>query len=672
MDTWRDAVANEQTSPGPACRWRRDCWGILGLLLLVAVAYGQTVFFGFVWDDHLLFEDVPALRGHVRWREVFTSPQSAYLGQGPGGERMYRPLLAVALAMDRAVWGPHPGAYHLSSVLAHLAVVLLLWRLAWRLTGSRAAAFAAGALLAVHPSAVEPVAFIGVRADVFVALATAAVLLLLRGSLASRGAWRLVGASLCFAFALGWKETAVAVPALVTWAAWVTPRWFGGPGPSPRRAALATRVAPFWVLLGLYGVLRQAVIGSLAPVPIGWAELPAQALRALVAIATYGSMTVIPRPTTGYIRVEPPAGPADGLVLLGIALVGLLLAGLFWLRRRHPPSALALGWYAAALVPPSNLLPIYWKDVVYVAERSLYPALAGWCLFVAVGAYALRGAGGGAVGRYRSTARVVGASVVGVFLVVTAVKVTAWRDDVTLWTSALLQDQGNAVIYMNLALALTKAGDLERAQDVLREAKARFPEDPSLASVAGWLAEVRGEPAEASREYEQAIALGARHALALRQAALAAARLREWDRAGHWFQVAADLYPQAAWPQGGLGWYHRRQGRSDLARAHFNRAAQLEPNSPERSWFLGQLLAAEGSTTEAAQAYEAALTLDPSYFLARRELALMTEQQGRTAEAIGHWRAIAGTPLGRYREEALGHLRRLESAPTGGIPGGTR
>jgi tetratricopeptide (TPR) repeat protein len=402
-----------------------------------------------------------------------------------------------------------------------------------------------------------------------------------------------------------------------------------------------------------------------------------QPLNGLVGLAAYGQMTLSPRPPTGYVRVGPAAGLADWRVLLAIAWVAFLVGGLLWLRRRQPAAACALGWYVAALIPPSNLLFIYLKGTVHVAERSLYPALVGWCLFVAVGIHALSARRGNTGRGFRLIVRAGLAAALAVFLLVTPIKVSAWRDDLTLWTASVLADPDNPVTHLSLGGALAKVGDFDGARRVLEDAEVRFPGLPHVPSGLGWIAELRGETREALMQYERGIARGlslppdlrraAGIPLPLRDAALAAARLGDWERAGRWFVVAAETEPDAAWPHVGLGWYHGRQGRADLARVDFDRAARLEPSSPRHSWLLGQLLAAEGRLREAAAAYHEALRRDPTFVPAHRELALTAEREDRRAEAREHWRSLlALLPAGFHRTEALEHLRRLEGAPVGG------
>ncbi|HYB72580.1 MAG TPA: tetratricopeptide repeat protein [Candidatus Sulfotelmatobacter sp.] len=631
--------------------------------------------FDLVRDDHPLYITNPVLRRPPSLKEIFASPTSLSLPHMAGADRMYRPFLALTVIADRTIWGVHAGGFHLTSLLVHLAVVILLWRMAGRITRSRAAAFASAAIFAVHPSAVEAVAFLSARMDLFVALGAATTFVLLRGCLGRWGPWRLLGALLAFAFALLSKETALAIPPLVTWTAWVYPAWFAETDPSPRRSALAARVIPFWALLGSYVVLRNAVIGGFSPQAIRLVDMPAQMLRAFAATAYYGEMTLIPLPTGKFISPElirPPTGPGDARVLAGLVLVTLLGAGLLWLARHHPPEAFALGWYVAALAPASNILPIYGEGAVYVTERSLYPALVGWCLFLGIAGQRLCLTARGPLVTSRALPRILAGAALGTFTVVTVLKVAAWRDNVTLWTAAAMSHPGNATIRGIVVTALAGAADLERAQAAAQEAAAEFPEDPDVASAGAWVSELRGDLGLALAQYERSITLGARQPEVFRQAAMSAAGLKEWDRAGYWFAQAADRFPAEAWPLVGLGWYHQRAGRADLARTYFEGAARREPRSGRRLWILGQLLAAEGRLEEAARAYQAALALDPGFVPASRELALLSERHGRIPEAIEYWRRIAAILPGINRTEAVEHLRRLEASAPGPAAGRPR
>jgi superkiller protein 3 len=251
----------------------------------------------------------------------------------------------------------------------------------------------------------------------------------------------------------------------------------------------------------------------------------------------------------------------------------------------------------------------------------------------------------------------------GTLLAVTVVKVGAWRDDLSLWKASAAAHPDSTEIRLNLIAALAQAGDVQGADAVLRETAAGLPEDPHLAYLGGWLAQLGGEPAEALRQYERALSLGVGLARAFRDAALVAAQLHQWDRACHLFQAAAERSPRTAWPEVGLGWCRQRERRLDLAQAHFHRAARLEPASPERPAFLGQLLLAEGRRPEALSAFQAALALDPAHVPAHRAMALLLEQEGRVAEAMERWQSVAASLPPSYRGEALQHLRQLRATP---------
>ena len=108
-----------------------------------------------------------------------------------------------------------------------------------------------------------------------------------------------------------------------------------------------------------------------------------------------------------------------------------------------------------------------WEQALYVAERSLYPALVGWCLFLAGGTHALVPRLARGVRRTRAVAWAMRAAWVGTFLAVTVVKVAAWRDEVTLWTAGAVLNPDSLEICLNLA-------PLAERQDRLAEAAGQW------------------------------------------------------------------------------------------------------------------------------------------------------------------------------------------------------
>ena len=74
-------------------------------------------------------------------------------------ERAYRPLTTLTYLFNFAVLGngDRPAGYHLFNLLFHVANVLLVWRLALRITKDRWIAPVTAALWAVLPLSTEAV-----------------------------------------------------------------------------------------------------------------------------------------------------------------------------------------------------------------------------------------------------------------------------------------------------------------------------------------------------------------------------------------------------------------------------------------------------------------------------------------------------------------------------------
>ncbi len=137
--------------------------------------------------------------------------------------RFYRPVTSLSYSFDYAVWGLDPFGYHLTDLLLHAVVCLLVFALAWLLTGGRRLTAWLGSLVfATHPILVEIVPATARRHDV---IATGFILLSLIFFLSRRSTrgWRagFVCSLISYVLALGAKEIAVVLPFLIWAHLWI-------------------------------------------------------------------------------------------------------------------------------------------------------------------------------------------------------------------------------------------------------------------------------------------------------------------------------------------------------------------------------------------------------------------------------------------------------------------
>src|SRR5579862_2830602 len=185
---------------------------VLLILLLVLISYGQSLDYGFVWDDHQLIVDNPKIKSVESIRQVLTNDfWNVGYGRRDDTRGFYRPLITLSYLADYSIWGLNPKGYHLTNVIAHAIASVLAYFLALILLRRPTHALLSAVLFAVHPTHVESVCWISGRTDVFCGvfflLAWIAVLRLLETSRPSPG-WLTVTVGAYLA-ALLCKETAL-------------------------------------------------------------------------------------------------------------------------------------------------------------------------------------------------------------------------------------------------------------------------------------------------------------------------------------------------------------------------------------------------------------------------------------------------------------------------------
>ena len=128
--------------------------------------------------------------------------------------------------------------------------------------------------------------------------------------------------------------------------------------------------------------------------------------------------------------------------------------------------------------------------------------------------------------------------------------------------------------------------------------------------------------------------------------------------------AAVERDPSSGAAIGALGRLYQAHRYVDQARRCYERAARLDPSTPEWPYYLGFLAAGRGAHDEAARYFERVLELRPSYWAARVRLgnALLAagDPDGAAAAYLAARAAAPGAPWG---ELGLGKAARRRGRP---------
>jgi protein O-mannosyl-transferase len=138
--------------------WKRNSSiHILILLVAIAIAYSKILGAGFMsWDDAQYVLDNKDI--HC-WHNFSAWFQSFYIGN-------YHPLTMFSYAIDYAIGGNSPVAYHATNIALHAASAVLLYFLVIRLFEKKEIGLLVALLFAMHPVQTESVSWIAERKNV--------------------------------------------------------------------------------------------------------------------------------------------------------------------------------------------------------------------------------------------------------------------------------------------------------------------------------------------------------------------------------------------------------------------------------------------------------------------------------------------------------------------------
>ncbi|MDR2452924.1 MAG: FkbM family methyltransferase, partial [Candidatus Accumulibacter sp.] len=243
-----------------------------------------------------------------------------------------------------------------------------------------------------------------------------------------------------------------------------------------------------------------------------------------------------------------------------------------------------------------------------------------------------------------------------------------WNDAAAAHEMAVVLERNHADARFNLALALFRGGQRERARAELDQVLSQWPDLPEAMVLEGELLRAEGRPAEAVEAFRKAIERGLETpelyvnlGLALEDAGRGEEARQALLRTRH---IGADA--DACFT---LGNFYRGKGNQTLAERFFRQALVARPDFAGALNNLGLLLQEGRRHEEAAQCFGKALKSDPKLSAAHINLGNLRGQEGWMEGAIDCFRrALEIDPDSPDAWNNLGlihfRLRRMEEAET--------
>jgi len=632
-------------------------YGVLALIAIVP--YLNTLWNGFVYDDIYQVLGNPYIRSFHYLRQILTTSVWSFRYAAQGTTNYYRPLMSLDYLLLYQIYGPLAYGFHLANLLTHAVVVLLLFAITNRLTGSKALAFVAAALFALHPVHVEAVAWVAAIPDLQLAMfLLVAFWLYLDLAEAGRRRWWTWPALLAtFALALICKEPAAAFPFIALgYETFVSPScehttW----------RQKAGRVAPLFTLLGIYLGLRAWFMGGLVPrlqkPEITW---PVTFLSSASLFNDYMNKLIWPvRLMASYVFV-PAVSFSDPRVIAGVAWgLALCLASLLlWKQSRLV--AFSVLWMVLTLAPVMNAR---WLPTGVFAERYLYVPSIGLSWLVAYGAVTLWQE---LQTRKATALRLAFAGAAVLLSVLATLRIVTrnrdWHDDITFYRVTSEQDPDSASLKADLGAAYWNMHQEDTAE---RQWKLALTIDPNNT----WALFNLGIARLSHKQYPEAVGF-LRRTVATRRyytdahlnLAIALAQMGDISEAESEFQLALKLSPLSADAHNHYAVFLAELGRTDEAQAQYLQSVAALPTTDALDR-LGDL-AIENSRPGAAELYfQQAASLDRFDSHAHLKLVCLYAASGKATEAareyqLGEMTDTANDSLNLQARAALDQMRR--------------
>ena len=608
----------------------------------IAAAYSNGLDVPFVFDDWHSIEQNPAIRTPGRIPAYFVDPDTTTILRE---NKDLRPLLLVTMALNYQVSGLATWSYHVLNLILHWLVALLVFRIVrdhlWLGEEALPVALAAALIVALHPLNTESVNYVSARS----ALLTAVFYLGAFDAAARDRRALCVVLAVC---AMLTKSIALTLPVMI-----LAHRLFD------RRRPLPWGLLGVLVLVAAGGILYRWILlppwvlmSARQPdvTPAIYFQTQWSALLYYLRLFVWPDALVVDRLDYRWVRSLRDVQAWGSL--LALAALGIVA----WRAARiRPAFGFCALWAVIVLLPESSVFPL----AEAVNEHRPYLAMLGLATIAALALWLLAAAVARRLAAPPRWVFAVGVTFVATLLgAATHARTEVWRDDLTLWVDATRKAPRNPRAWLNAGNAALSRGDLANARRWLLEAHRLSPCYAYVQLNLSSLEAREGHDPASMRWADEAVRCNPGLALARAHRAATLERLGRADDALAEYRETTriDAAHAGAWlAQGRL---LEARGEWAPAAEAYDRALTADPTSIDAAMRAGLVRHYRlGDSATAVERYRTVLALDPQHYGAHYQLAVALLGAGRRDDALAAWARFV--PMA----EAIGDRKSIDGAP---------
>ncbi len=605
-----------------------------GVLIVAFLAYLNSTGGEFTYDDRFQVLKNPTLQTLSNIPRMFTQSVWQFMNAGsdsPVGN-YYRPIFNAALIFQYHLFGLDTVGWHVVSILLHLAVTFLVYRLARRWDMSQQTATAAALMFGLHPIHSESVAWISGLPDPLAALFILGSLLLYERCYHGAGERKnLLIASLGLAMlALLSKEVAVAFPVFL-----LVREWLDRPESEPFPAILTKtirRVAPFLIAVIVYLGMRFAVLGFLDKTEPKAEIIPAFHVFLTIPsiLLSYVRLLFIPYPLAIAYKQGYVTEASDPRFWGSLLAVTAILAATVWLVRRSQTGRRALAFMILFMLPVLNLKAFNQQESL-IHDRYLYLPSIGFCLLAAL---ALEWLAARLGARQKIAFQVAVVLIAVIFFGLTLNQNRTWQNDLAMANNALRLDPTSPFLHNYIGAYYAQAKNFAFAEKYYQQALADEPKYYDALTNLGDIYREEGRLGEAEQAYQKAIEYGSPYANTYYNLGVIYTSQGRLEEARQALIQTLEIMPSNTAARYNLGWAYDKEGKNDLAEQEYRKTLEYNPAYPEPRINLAGLLSRQGRIQDALEQLQIAQQYAPEHSVMLYNLGDTYMRMGRYQEAV--------------------------------------